>query len=440
MGELRYTSEPDTIQDVIRKNADGALNLEPGFQRYSVWTLRDRKKLIDSIIRGYPLPAIFVHRRHDHGKLVYDVIDGKQRLESILMFARQVRGKAFSAKVQLLEDDEPSEIDYRKLERAGKQHVFTGYRLQMIEVEGDLSDVIELFVRINSTGKALTSQEKRHARYANSLFLSAAAKLANSVESALRDNDVIGDTQVSRMKHIELICELMLSMHQCDVINKKVALEHVMKSKDITAHQVERAVDKTRAAIRKTLRVFKNLYSTRFTKLPDFYSLVFLVSRFQEERLVLDDIRRNREAQKMLQKFSNGVDELRDQQKKLKNPTPADEIYREYLLTVLEGTDAYPNRRKRHDLLRSVLETIFARKDARRGFSSEQRRLLWNSTNAKMCAHCGKKLSWSNFTIDHTKPWSRGGRSDLKNARIFCSHCNSSKGSRARRHPRRQSA
>jgi hypothetical protein len=60
----------------------GNLNLDPGFQRQSVWNERDRAKLIESILRNYPLPAIFLYKRQEDGVLVYDVIDGKQRLES----------------------------------------------------------------------------------------------------------------------------------------------------------------------------------------------------------------------------------------------------------------------------------------------------------------------------------------------------------------------
>lgn len=51
------------------------LNLEPGFQRQSVWTERDRAKLVESILRNYPLPAIFLYKREVKGHLVFDVID-----------------------------------------------------------------------------------------------------------------------------------------------------------------------------------------------------------------------------------------------------------------------------------------------------------------------------------------------------------------------------
>ena len=71
-----------TVQEIVHLFNNGQLNLEPGFQRQSVWTLPDRKKLIESIFQNYPIPSIFLYRQNNYGRLSYDVIDGKQRLES----------------------------------------------------------------------------------------------------------------------------------------------------------------------------------------------------------------------------------------------------------------------------------------------------------------------------------------------------------------------
>src|SRR5438128_12676455 len=79
-----------TITDIINLYEHDLLNLEPGFQRQSVWSERDRAKLIDSILRNYPLPAIFLYRRAEDGQIVYDVVDGKQRIESILKFVGEM--------------------------------------------------------------------------------------------------------------------------------------------------------------------------------------------------------------------------------------------------------------------------------------------------------------------------------------------------------------
>src|SRR5882672_3127547 len=82
-----------TINEISLMFRNRQINLEPGFQRQSVWTLTDRTRLIQSIIAGYPLPSVFLYRRQHKGRLIYDVIDGKQRLETIFMFTEQGRFK-----------------------------------------------------------------------------------------------------------------------------------------------------------------------------------------------------------------------------------------------------------------------------------------------------------------------------------------------------------
>lgn len=60
------------------------LNLTPSYQRGDVWRTGDRQKLIESILRGIPLPSIILLRKG--GASPDDVVDGKQRLTAILRF------------------------------------------------------------------------------------------------------------------------------------------------------------------------------------------------------------------------------------------------------------------------------------------------------------------------------------------------------------------
>jgi hypothetical protein len=70
-------------------------------------------------------------------------------------------------------------LNWRKLCKSHNQHFITGYEIPVIEVDGEPGDIINLFVRIHSTGKALTPQEKHHAKYYNnSPFLKEADRLA----------------------------------------------------------------------------------------------------------------------------------------------------------------------------------------------------------------------------------------------------------------------
>lgn len=137
-----------TIQEFVLLFNNGQLNLEPGFQRDSVWTLSDRKKLIESLLQNYPIPSVFLYRQNDNGKLRYDVIDGKQRLETVLMFqgAGHFRGLRFAAKVRLGPDDRIEEWDWARIRNRGHEHRLMGYKFQTVEITGDLADIIDLFV------------------------------------------------------------------------------------------------------------------------------------------------------------------------------------------------------------------------------------------------------------------------------------------------------
>jgi len=426
---LTHRPETKTIKDIENLFEDELLNLEPGFQRQSVWSERDRAKLIDSILRNYPLPAIFLYRREDNGQIIYDVIDGKQRIESVLMFMGQMRGR-FRLKTQLPRQDEAEWVDWHRLCKRKCQHLITGYRLPVIEVDGEMGDIIDLFVRINSTGKALTPQEKRRAKYFNSPFLKEADRLARRYEEYFMDVGVLGAGQISRMKHVELVCELMLSIHQGDVINKKAALDRVMKTNSFNSRDIAKASSKTITALNRIRSMFPKLYTTRLCQRTDFYSLTVLIAKFEADGLILTDRHRNRLAWDLLVAFATQVDDVREKQRKAIGVKPDQEIYRDYLLTVSQMTDDVNQRRRREGILREILASLFANKDSQRGFTGEQRRILWNTSAARKCQKCNRALSWDDFTIDHIDPHSKGGRSKLENATLMCRECNSKKGNR----------
>jgi hypothetical protein len=430
---LQHRATTKNVLELQNLFRGGNLNLSPGFQRQSVWRLRDREKLIESILRNYPLPAVFLYKRHENGHLIYDVIDGKQRLESILMFTGDLRGR-FATKVQLADADGPEEVDWRVLTRKGKQNLITSYELPVIEVDGDLGDIIDVFVRINSTGKALTQQEKRHARYFNSSFLKEAARIARRMEGYFTENYIFSEGQLARMKHVELVCELMLSLVQGDVLNKKTALDRIMAASAFDGRQLGNAGRMVVTTLNRVKRMFPQLRTTRLRQITDFYTLSVLIGKFEQEGMILTDRRRNRLAWDLLVEFVTQVDKVRELQRKAQGARPDQELFRDYLLTVSQMTDDVSQRRKREQILRGVLESLFTRKDEQRGFTSEQRRIIWSSANQRTCTHpgCRRKLSWDDFTIDHIHPHSKGGRSELENAALMCREHNSKKGNRRR--------
>lgn len=433
MKEIEFTHGAKDVQDLISLFQENRLNLEPGFQRQSVWTVNDRKKLILSILQNYPIPSVFLYKTTDEkGRHKYDVLDGKQRLESILMFTGLGKFKRhkFNLTTRLENENDNQTWDWNKLKKHGYEHRIAGYRISTVEVAGELTDIIDLFVRINSTGKRLTGQEKRHAKYYHSDFLKAAGSLGKKYLHFFIDTGILPKGQLNRMKHIELICELMASIHMQQLLNKKTALDKIISGENIDGRSLKKCVNQFVKTLNLIKRMFPNLKSTRFSFSAEFYSLFMMIHDFDSQNLILTDKKRNQQAQELLSWMSNGVDELRSQISKGKGTKTNQQLFSDYLFTTRGDSDSATTRKRRASILNNLFSGLFERKDAKRIFNKEQRRLLWNSEEIKTCKSCHKPLTWENFTIDHIKPHSVGGPSELKNAALMCQSCNSKKGSK----------
>ncbi len=57
--------------------------LDSDFQRKSVWTIQQKRELVESVLMGLPLP-IFYFNEDKKGRLI--VIDGRQRLTALFEF------------------------------------------------------------------------------------------------------------------------------------------------------------------------------------------------------------------------------------------------------------------------------------------------------------------------------------------------------------------
>ncbi len=86
--KLERSTTTISIASFHEQNQLGKFNYDPPYQRRSVWTDEKQSYFIDSILRNFPIPPIFLHRKidPDTGKTNFDVIDGKQRLTAIARF------------------------------------------------------------------------------------------------------------------------------------------------------------------------------------------------------------------------------------------------------------------------------------------------------------------------------------------------------------------
>ena len=175
------------------------LDLNPPYQRRSVWNDDYKQYFIDSIFRNYPVPPIFVNLEvTDAGTTLYHVIDGKQRLLSIIEF---------------LNDKFPlSRKNYSTPELAGRyfsqlegalQRSFYSYFLPF-EFFTEITDevVVQIFDRFNRNVQRLNDQELRHAKYGGA-FITLMEQLAD--DPYWQDLRFFSPADIRRMKDVEYV-------------------------------------------------------------------------------------------------------------------------------------------------------------------------------------------------------------------------------------------
>jgi hypothetical protein len=88
---MNYRNAEMKIDQLVSYLNEEKINLAPPFQRGHVWPIRTRRKLLQNIVEGKPIPAIFLYKEASGSKYSYNILDGKQRLESMILFIETSR-------------------------------------------------------------------------------------------------------------------------------------------------------------------------------------------------------------------------------------------------------------------------------------------------------------------------------------------------------------
>lgn len=188
----------------------GQLNLDPPYQRRSVWSPKDKRYFIDTILNNYPAPPVFLHKTlDDKGRSTYHVVDGKQRLQTIIDFTEN--------KVRIPDDFIVAGLQKKRwqvLERITKER-FWNYVL-IVEMLPDVSDgaIRNIFERINRNSRKLTGQEMRHAKY-DGWFSTFVESEAGKIE--WKTFGVVTAARIRRMADAQFISELCAVVLRGDI-------------------------------------------------------------------------------------------------------------------------------------------------------------------------------------------------------------------------------
>lgn len=197
--DVRYVVTDFPIESIVGKFKDQAEQegdiYIPPYQRSLAWTDQQASYLIESLLLKVPVPPIFLY--DVKGRL--EIVDGSQRIRSLVRFFKDQFALSGLEKIDILNgyrfSDLPSEVQ-RRLQN-------TPLRSFVIEESTDASMRVELFRRLNTSGKKLQDAEIRKGAFAG-VFLDLVVECSSTeiFESLTRD---LGNKRSKKSERQELV-------------------------------------------------------------------------------------------------------------------------------------------------------------------------------------------------------------------------------------------
>lgn len=210
---LRRVERVVSTQDVtwlLDLDKNNQLDLTPSYQRKSVWTPKDRRFFMDTVFRNFPTPAIFLHKTIDDatGTPTYHVVDGKQRIHTILMFVTN--------KFSLASDFGDENFDGRRWrdfsDKTAIKRLLWNYRLTIEELDdASFPEINDVFSRLNKNASKLTPQELRHARFDGWLISFLEAEAEDLIWKEFKIRTTAKERRMSDVQNISELAAVILS-------------------------------------------------------------------------------------------------------------------------------------------------------------------------------------------------------------------------------------
>lgn len=205
--KAKISSKSDSIQVVYANYLDNLYIVNRRYQRKLVWTQEEKVAFIDSVYKQYSVPLFLLAEREDGS---YEIIDGMQRLNAVVSFIENEFGINYENKLCYFDLDALASSKERKDLGIVKQREpklprqvcieIANYQMPFTYINADENDVEEIFRRINSFGRQLSSQEIRQAG-ALGAFPDLVRKFSSIIRGDVTESDLI---VLSNMREISL--------------------------------------------------------------------------------------------------------------------------------------------------------------------------------------------------------------------------------------------
>ncbi len=310
----------------------GKLVLAPQYQRKSIWTNNYKVYFIDTILRNFPCPTIFLAVEiSPTGLTKYHVVDGKQRLLTVFEFVNDEL--ATSAEYS---DPDYADMYFSKLPDKVKAD-FWGYKFTIEYLkDANRADLNQCFDRLNRNVARLNKQELRHAGHAGD-FITYVTQLSD--DPFWKDVGISTPSRIRRMLDIEYVAEIFLVvMH--GIQDGRNHLDEYFAWYDEGIPDLE--VNRRKYEVCKNLIASLNVCRTRFTNLADLYSLWSAMGKLYDENRGDLEVDTKRTRENLLQ-LAERISDLDDKQTQ------------DYAWAVRQASNSIKSRQTRENILKRLI-------------------------------------------------------------------------------------
>jgi len=251
---MKFNIEIWAVKKLLDLMDSKKLDLNPPYQRNSIWTKQDQKNLVQSIKNGSPIPNLFLLQKSEDK---FEMVDGQQRTRTLKTFK------------------DSNEIELGKDDSEFKNGAFLEYQIPVTVItevnDGDGEHIEEFYYMVNSSGIKLNRPEKFKARYFGAVFLKLVEKLTTG--KGFQELNIIPASSQKRMMDRELVEELC-ALVMYGITDKKNQVDKIFES-DISEKESQNCEEKFNEILEHILRFNKitPIKETRYRQRNDFYTM-----------------------------------------------------------------------------------------------------------------------------------------------------------------------
>ena len=351
---MKFTSTLHPISWFREHYSNGRLEIKPPFQRRPVWTLKQKCYLIETILLELPIPEIYVQRSVTvDGEETFAVVDGQQRIRSILQFIGSETDKDELEFNGFTLDRLESTSKWRGLSLVDlvdeQRKTFFSYEFTVRYLYTESDDATkDVFRRLNKYLTPLKPQELRNATYSGP-FTRLAERFADDEYWA--DNKIITAAAIRRQGDVEFVAELLIgTLHGPQGGAAYIIDEYYANYEDYDEFPNQRSAAFT---FRRTLEfvrdIFPNVRELRWSNKTDFYTMfVVFANLFRNKSLARKDRAR---LKRVVAAFATEANDRSTND----NATVSEEAT-SYVRAVQRGANDKARRAARHEALSAVIK------------------------------------------------------------------------------------